>query len=196
MSYPQNPFAVLGVPEFPDLDDETVRAAWRAIAAATHPGREDGGDLPRYTQACAAFAQLNTPWARSEAYADLVEQAWQQGHTDDDYPEGYPRGWPGDQPAPPEPGPQPVPIRDALRMAARYLAAIPARARHGHPARLLLRAAVTAALCAAALALIGNPALAQYAALTLIITFAVLARQDLAPPPRPQARNPAKRQER
>ena len=30
-----NPFAALGLPERPDLTDEEVRAAWRAIAAAT-----------------------------------------------------------------------------------------------------------------------------------------------------------------
>ena len=60
-----NPFAVLGLPEWPDLEDETVRAAWQAIAAETHPDRADGGDLARYTQACAAFAELNSPWGRS-----------------------------------------------------------------------------------------------------------------------------------
>ncbi len=67
-----NPFAALGLPERPDLDDETVRAAWRAIAAATHPDRADGGDLARYTQASAAYAELRTPWGRGEAYADLA----------------------------------------------------------------------------------------------------------------------------
>ena len=77
-----NPFAVLGLPEWPDLEDETVRAAWKAIAAETHPDRADGGDLARYTQAAAAFAELNTPWGRSEAYADLVEQAWAEGRYD------------------------------------------------------------------------------------------------------------------
>ena len=78
----RNPFAVLGLPAWPDLDDETVRAAWRAIAAETHPDREDGGDLARYTQACAAFAELNSPWGRSEAYADLAGQARSEGHDD------------------------------------------------------------------------------------------------------------------
>jgi curved DNA-binding protein CbpA len=39
VSMTTNPFAVLGLPERPDLDDETVRAAWRPIAAATHPDR-------------------------------------------------------------------------------------------------------------------------------------------------------------
>jgi curved DNA-binding protein CbpA len=92
-----NPFAVLGLPERPDLNDETVRAAWRAIAADTHPDRADGGDLDRYTQASAAFAELNTPWGRSEAYADLVERARREGRFDDDDDE------PGTAPSPPRP---------------------------------------------------------------------------------------------
>src|SRR6516225_987071 len=70
-----NPFEALGLPARPDLGDEQVRAAWRAIAAATHPDRADGGDLAAYTAASAAYAELRTPWARSEAYADLAEQA-------------------------------------------------------------------------------------------------------------------------
>ena len=70
-----DPFEALGVPARPDLPDEQVRAAWRAIAAATHPDRPDGGDLARYTAASAAYAELRTPWGRSEAYADLIEQA-------------------------------------------------------------------------------------------------------------------------
>ena len=70
-----DPFEALGLPARPDLTDEQVRAAWRAIAAATHPDRADGGDLARYTAASAAYAELRTPWGRSEAYADLIEQA-------------------------------------------------------------------------------------------------------------------------
>ncbi len=42
-----NPFTVLGLPTDPDVNDEQVRAAWRAIAAATHPDRPDGGDITR-----------------------------------------------------------------------------------------------------------------------------------------------------
>jgi curved DNA-binding protein CbpA len=57
-----NPFAILGLPDWPDLDDETIHAAWQAIAAETHPDRADGGDLARYTQATAAYAELNTAW--------------------------------------------------------------------------------------------------------------------------------------
>ncbi|MGH3408434.1 MAG: hypothetical protein ACRDRJ_38965 [Streptosporangiaceae bacterium] len=68
-----NPFDALGLPTDPALTDEQVRAAWRAIAAAAHPDRPDGGDLARYTQASAAYAELRSPWGRSEAYADLIE---------------------------------------------------------------------------------------------------------------------------
>ena len=68
-----NPFDALGLPARPDLTDEQVRDAWRKVAAATHPDRADGGDLARYTQASAAFAQLRDPWSRSEAYADVME---------------------------------------------------------------------------------------------------------------------------
>src|SRR5213595_2448049 len=74
MSLNSNPFEALGLPERPDLTDEDVRAAWRRVAAATHPDRPDGGDLARYTAASAAYAELRTPWGRSEAYADLAER--------------------------------------------------------------------------------------------------------------------------
>jgi hypothetical protein len=70
-----DPFTTLGLPPRPDLTDEQVRAAWRAIATATHPDREDGGNPVRYAAASAAYATLRTPWGRSEAYADLMAQA-------------------------------------------------------------------------------------------------------------------------
>jgi len=79
MSMYANPFEALGLPARRDLTDEQVREAWRKVAAATHPDRPDGGDLARYTAASAAFAELRTPWSRSEAWADLAEQAWAQG---------------------------------------------------------------------------------------------------------------------
>ena len=81
-TYP-NPFEALGLPARPDLTDEQVRAAWRTIAAATHPDRPDGGDLARYTAASAAYAELRTPWARSEAYADLADRPGRAGHRAD-----------------------------------------------------------------------------------------------------------------
>jgi curved DNA-binding protein CbpA len=34
---PPDPFTALGLTAGPDLTDEQVRAAWRALATATHP---------------------------------------------------------------------------------------------------------------------------------------------------------------
>jgi curved DNA-binding protein CbpA len=67
-----DPFTALGLPRAPGLSDEQVRAAWRNIAAATHPDRADGGDPARYAAASGAYAALRTSWGRSEAYADYA----------------------------------------------------------------------------------------------------------------------------
>src|SRR5580704_4437868 len=78
-----SPFAVLGLaarlglPVSTELTDDDVRAAWRRVAAATHPDRADGGDPAAYAAASAAYATLRTPWGRSEALADLSEPAHQ-----------------------------------------------------------------------------------------------------------------------
>jgi curved DNA-binding protein CbpA len=66
-----DPFSALGLPPRPDLTDDEVRAAWRRIAAATHPDLPDGGDGARFAAAAAAYAELRTPYGRGEAYADL-----------------------------------------------------------------------------------------------------------------------------
>jgi hypothetical protein len=66
-----NPFAALALPARAGLSDEDVRAAWRRIAAATHPDREDGGDAARFGAAAAAYDQLRTSFGRGEALADL-----------------------------------------------------------------------------------------------------------------------------
>src|ERR1700726_2127387 len=132
-----NPFDALGLPARPDLTDEQVRAAWRAIAAATHPDRPDGGDVARYTAATAAYAVLRTPWGRSEAFADL-------GKAFDDT-----------SPLPAVPlsavdgaGPEPAarPSRSARPSGSArpgdLIAAgwqLPARIRHGRPLRLVIR---------------------------------------------------------
>src|SRR5262250_630491 len=107
-----NPFADLGLSPDPGLSDEQVRAAWRTIATATHPDREDGGDPARYAAASAAYAILRTPWGRSEACADLMAQA---------------------------PPAMPPPARRGARVSGRRLALWPARVRHGRPWRLLSR---------------------------------------------------------
>ena len=66
-----DPFAVLGLPPRRDLTDEDVRAAWRRIAAVTHPDLADGGDPSRYSAAAAAYDTLRTSFGRGEALADL-----------------------------------------------------------------------------------------------------------------------------
>ena len=153
-----SPFAVLGLPERPDLDDQTVHAAWRAIAAATHPDRPDGGDLARYTQASAAYALLRDPWGRSEAYADLTE------------------GQPDTTPLPA------VTYADQPPLSIRPLRQLPARIMHGRPGRMLIRAAIAAGLSLVVLWLIPGQPAAPADITGLILWFAVTARSDLAPP--------------
>jgi hypothetical protein len=179
-----NPFAALGLPERPDLDDETVRAAWRAIAAATHPDRADGGDLARYTQATAAYAALRSPWSRSEAYADLVEQAWREGRYDD-YPDRYPGGTdPGTEPLPAVPAAAPPRLRPASPwLVLLTLVWLPSRIRRGRPLRLLLRAALAAGLALTVLVLIPGQPSAPADVAIVIIWFALTGRKDLAPSP-------------
>ena len=159
-----DPFAALDLPARPDLSDEQVRAAWRSIAAATHPDRADGGDLARYTAASAAYAQLRTPWARSEAYADVMEQAE-----------------PDTSPLPRVPGdawPAPVPPWQPLIALAQF----PARIRRGRPLRLLARAAVAAGVALAVLRLIPGTAAAVADVSGMIWWFVLTGRKDLAPP--------------
>ena len=163
------PFDVLGLPARPDLPDEQVRAAWRAIAAATHPDRADGGDLARYTAASAAYAELRTGWGRSEAYADLIEQA------------GLADG-PVTAPLPviPAPGPPPGTAPRHPLAAAREF---PARVRQGRPLRLLIRAAIAAALSLAILQLIPGTAAAPADITGMLTWFVLTGRRDLAPRP-------------
>jgi len=155
-----DPFTALGLTAGPDLDDAQVRAAWRAIATATHPDRPDGGDPARYAAASAAYAVLRTPWGRSEAYADLAA------------------------------GPDLLRVRILTPSAVRprlsrwrALVLVPARIRHGRPGRLAAR--ITAAVVLGFLVTrtgAGGPAVAGL--VTGVATWLVLtARGDLAPPP-------------
>ena len=66
-----DPFAALGLPARADLTDDDVRAAWRRIAAATHPDRDDGGDPVAFGAAAAAYVLLRTAWDRGEVLAEL-----------------------------------------------------------------------------------------------------------------------------
>ena len=67
-----DPFAALGLPTRPGLGDDEVRAAWRRIAAATHPDRAVGGDPARFAAAASAYTTLRTQFGRGEALADLT----------------------------------------------------------------------------------------------------------------------------
>ena len=163
-----DPFEALGLPARSDLTDEQVRAAWHQIATATHPDRPDGGNLARYTAASAAYAELRTPWARSEAYADHAERAGSEE--------------PDTAPLPPVPGePLDRPVPPWYPLIA--LALLPARIRRGRPLRLLIRAAVAAALALAVLLLIPGTPAAPADVAGLIWWFLLTGRRDLAPPP-------------
>jgi hypothetical protein len=164
-----DPFEALGLPARPDLSDDQVRAAWRAIAAATHPDRPDGGDLARYTQASAAYTELRTPWGRSEAYADRAERTGRG-------PDG-----PDTAPLPAVPGQDGPPPAGWPLVTS--LARLPAQIRHGRPLRLLIRAALTAGLCLAVLTLVRGQPAAPADVGGLILWFTLTGRRDVAPPP-------------
>ena len=59
-----DPFAVLGLPAAAGLTDDQVRAAWRRIAAATHPDRADGGDPAVFAAAAASLGCVLAAGAR------------------------------------------------------------------------------------------------------------------------------------
>jgi hypothetical protein len=165
-----NPFDALGLPTRPDVSDEQVRAAWRALAAATHPDRADGGDLARYTAATAAYVTLRTPWGRSEAYADVMAAAGDTVVLE--VPSGSaPAGAPAAEPAV-SPG----------EVLAAFTWQLPARIRHGRPLRLLVRGLIAALACLGVLALIPGQPAAPAEVAALVTWFVVTGRSDLAPP--------------
>jgi hypothetical protein len=151
----QDPYRALGLAPSRDLTDDDVRAAWRRIAAATHPDRGDGGDLAGFAAAAAAYAVLRTRDGRGEALADLLT--------------------PG---APAMPANRPR----ARQSPASWLRSAAARVRQGRPAVLALRLLLAAAVTAVAVAAAGwQPA--TIAILVGVITwFAGTAGQDVVPP--------------
>jgi len=160
MSTSPDPFAALGLPTRPDVTDEQVRAAWRDIAAATHPDRPGGGNPAKYATASAAYTVLRTGWGRSEAYADLMASQ-------------PPRGSRKSPARPGTPG----------SGVARAMLLVPARIWHGRPLHLALRLLAAAFLAGtAARSGAGGPAAAGV--ITGLVIWAVLTgRGDLAPPP-------------
>jgi hypothetical protein len=92
-----DPFALLGLPTRPGLSDDDVRAAWRRIAAATHPDREDGGNPARFGAAAGAYVVLRTGFGRGEALADLgldatADPGGRHAHRSGRPPDGSARG--------------------------------------------------------------------------------------------------------
>jgi hypothetical protein len=173
----RDPFAALGLAASRDLTDDDVRAAWRRVAAATHPDRADGGDPARFAAAASAYSDLRTRFARNEALADLRTTARPRPAT-----RWAPWARPGCSPA-----------RAGRRVTAAGRAG---RVRRGRPGRLALRLAAAVAVSVLVVVIAGwqpaTPALMVGALTWLICT----ARQDLAPrpvPARPEraARRPA-----
>jgi hypothetical protein len=160
-------FRALGLVPGRDLTDDDVRAAWRRIAAATHPDRADGGDPERFAVAAAAYTALRTPSGQGEPLADLAA-ARAAGRTS---------------------GQRPVSHRFSSRSPA-AVTRFAARVRGGRPRRLALRAAVALAVSAAAVTAIGLQPAAP-ALITGTITWLILTgRRDLAPAPPPPPPGP------
>ena len=181
-----DPFTVLGLPARPGLTDDEVRAAWRRIAAATHPDRADSGDAAAFAAAAAAYTTIRTAFGRNEALADLARAAgvrrWRAGRVTGQRPVRAGRREAAG------PGPRRWrPAADGERRRRRPAAGLVAgrwwsRVRRGRPARLALRIAVVAAV-SIAVALVAGPRLATPALITGALTWlAVTARHDLAPP--------------
>jgi curved DNA-binding protein CbpA len=171
-----DPFAVLGLPARPGLTDDEVRAAWRRVAAATHPDRADGGDAARFAAAAAAYTAIRTGFGRAEALADLARPAgpsrWRPARAARRAAAGS-RRW--------------RPAADGERRRWRPAAGLAAgrwwsRVRRGRPARLALRIAAAAAV-SVAVALVAGARPATPALITGALTWlALTARHDLAPP--------------
>jgi hypothetical protein len=69
-----DPFSALGLARRDGLTDDDIRMAWRRVAAATHPDRDDGGDPAAFAAAAAAYSLLRTQAGRGEARADGPER--------------------------------------------------------------------------------------------------------------------------
>jgi curved DNA-binding protein CbpA len=152
-----DPFSALGLAADQPVTDDDVRAAWRRIAAATHPDRADGGDPAAFAAAAASYAILRTRSGRGEAVADR-EQARVPGGTGS------------------------VSFVSRIK-GQRIVASLAWRLRRGRPGRLALRLAAAVVIGAVAVLAVGwQPATAGL--ITGACTWLILTgRHDLAGPP-------------
>lgn len=164
----EEPFGVLGLPVRADLTDDDIRAAWRRIAAATHPDRDDGGDPDRFAVAAAAYTELRTQYGRGEAYADLT------GPQPDPVPAGTPDVT--------DPAPVSTAERDRPARQHGFAALLALRVRRGRPALLGLRLAIAAGVSAASFVAVGAQPAAGGLTVGAVTWFLLTARHDLAPP--------------
>jgi hypothetical protein len=155
-----NPFAALGLPAIPALTDAEVRAAWCDAATATHPDRDDGGDPAAYAAAANAYAQLRTPWGRTEALADLAAH-----------------------PPASLAAAEPVSRAGPAGAAWQTIGLLPARVRHGRPARLAIRSLAAIGCVVLAVTLVPGTPSAPAVAAGCALWLALTARGDLSPPP-------------
>lgn len=155
-----DPFAVLGLAPRPDLTDDEVRAAWRRVAAATHPDREDGGDPQRFAATAAAYTALRTRFGRGEAIADLTAG-----------------------PASAVRGGRRLPVKPRFSgPGARRVTRLAVRVRNGRPRRLALRVLAALAAGTVAVAAAGFHPAAPALITGAVTWLACTAHRDLAPP--------------
>jgi DnaJ domain len=162
-SQPPDPFRVLGLTPDPELSDDDVRAAWRRVAAATHPDRADGGDPDGFAAAAAAYTALLTPAARRDALAFMAA------------------------------GRRARPARALTRLRLPGLpGSAVARIWGGRPGRIALRAAAAALAVVVAVFAVGWQPASIGVAAGALTWLALTGRQDLAPQARvrPPRRGP------
>jgi hypothetical protein len=180
---PATPFGVLGLPASRDLTDDDVRAAWRRIAAATHPDRLDGGDPARFAAASAAYAVLRTPAGRGETLAAGEPGAAAAPRpAGGQVPAGVPRVAPPGAPGARELAPVAAGTPRYPAGPAGPLTRAVTRVTRGRPAMLAARILIVAAAGTVS-AVVAGPVPATPALITGALTWFVLtARHDLAPP--------------
>jgi len=123
------PFDVLGLAAGAELSDDDVRAAWRRVAAATHPDRADGGDPALFADAAAAYTLLRTAAGRAEVLADLRDA----GSDTNEY----------------------GPVPGLMRLLPGATASVAGRIRRGRPVRLAVRVLTVIATGSLAVAGVG-----------------------------------------